>query len=181
MRFNEARLTGVYQIDLEERGDERGFFARTFCEREFGENGLETRIAQCNLSFNRERGTLRGLHYQTRPAAETKLVRCTSGIVQLVVVDVRPGSATYLQHTTFRLEAATRQSVYVPVLCAVGMQTLTDNAEVAYQVSEFYAPEMEAGLRYDDPRLRIQWPLPVSVISEKDAAWPLLDDTRPPA
>ena len=174
MRFIEMALPGAYVVELEERRDDRGFFARTFCVREFSELGLTTRISQCNLSFNHRRGTVRGLHYQAEPAAEAKLIRCIAGAIHQVLVDMRPGSPTYLQHASVELSAENRRAVYLPELFAAGVQTLTDNAEVMYQVSEFHTPESERGLRYDDPAIGIAWPLPVTTISAKDAAWPYL-------
>lgn len=175
MRFIETALAGAYVVELEERRDDRGFFARTFCVREFSELGLTTRISQCNLSFNHRRGTVRGLHYQAEPAAEAKLIRCIAGAIHQVLVDMRPGSPTYLQHVSVELSAENRRAVYLPELFAAGVQTLTDNAEVMYQVSEFHTPETERGLRFDDPAIGIAWPLPVAEISAKDAAWPYLD------
>lgn len=172
MRFIETALPGAYIVELEERADNRGFFARTFCVREFSELGLNTQIAQCNLSFNHRRGTVRGLHYQAEPAPEAKLIRCVAGAILQVLVDVRPGSPTYLQHVAVELSAANRRAVYLPELVAAGVQTLADNSEVLYQVSAFHTPEAERGMRYDDPALGISWPLPVSEISAKDAAWP---------
>jgi dTDP-4-dehydrorhamnose 3,5-epimerase len=176
MRFIETALPGAYTVELEERRDERGFFARTFCVREFSELGLTTRISQCNLSFNHLRGTVRGLHYQAEPAAEAKLIRCIAGAIHQVLVDMRPGSPTYLRHVSVELSAENRRAVYLPELFAAGVQTLTDDAEVMYQVSEFHTPETERGLRFDDPVLGITWPLPVATISAKDAAWPYLGD-----
>ena len=172
MRFIETALPGAYIVELEERHDERGFFARTFCVREFSELGLTTLISQCNLSFNYRRGTVRGLHYQAEPAAEAKLVRCVAGAIHQVLVDMRPGSPTFLQHVSVELSARNRRAVYLPELFAAGLQTLQDDTEVMYQVSEFHTPETERGLRYDDPAIGIAWPLPVSAISAKDAAWP---------
>ena len=175
MRFIETALPGAYIVELEERADDRGFFARTFCVREFSELGLTTRVSQCNLSFNRRRGTLRGLHYQAEPAAEAKLIRCIAGAVHQVLVDMRPGSPTFLRHVAVELSAANRRSVYLPELFAAGMQTLEDDTELMYQVSEFHTPEAERGLRFDDPAIGITWPLPVSEISPKDRAWPYLE------
>jgi len=180
MRFIETPLSGAYIVELEERRDDRGFFARTFCEREFSELGLTTRISQCNLSFNHRRGTVRGLHYQVEPAAEAKLVRCIAGAVHQVLVDMRPGSPTYLRHIAVELSAANRRAVYVPELFAAGLQTLDDDSEVMYQVSEFHNPEAERGLRFDDPAIGIAWPLPVAVISPKDEAWPYVPSGGPP-
>jgi dTDP-4-dehydrorhamnose 3,5-epimerase len=181
VRFTETAIRGAFIIDLEPHADERGFFSRAFCVREFAEHGLTTRISQVNTSFNHLRGTLRGLHYQDEPAPEAKLVRCASGAIFDVLVDMRPGSPTYLQHAAVELSAANRRQLFIPELCAAGYQTLADDTEVTYQVSEFYTPETERGMRYDDPVLGIEWPLPVSAISAKDAAWPLLrrEEVRP--
>jgi dTDP-4-dehydrorhamnose 3,5-epimerase len=173
--FTETRLKGAFTIDLEPRSDARGFFSRTFCQREFAEHGLRTDVVQCNLSFNHARGTWRGLHYQLPPATEAKLIRCVRGAIQSVIVDLRPGSATYLEHIQVTLSAENRRAIYVPEMFGNGYQTLTDDAEAIYQVSEFYTPSQERGLRYDDPVLGITLPLPVSIISEKDAGWPLLE------
>ena len=173
VRFIETKLKGAFILNLEERADERGFFARTFCAREFEAHGLKPTVAQCNLSFNHEEGTLRGMHYQVAPAAETKLVRCTRGAIYDVIIDLRPDSPTHLQHVGVELSEQNRRALYVPGMFAHGYQALTDGAEVVYQVGEFYTPGYERGLRYDDPAFGISWPLEVSVISEKDASWPL--------
>ncbi|AFZ29900.1 dTDP-4-dehydrorhamnose 3,5-epimerase [Gloeocapsa sp. PCC 7428] len=175
MRFIETSLKGAYIIDLEEKPDHRGFFARTYCAEEFAAHGLKATVAQCNLSFNHYKGTLRGMHYQVAPACETKLVRCIAGAIYDVIVDMRPDSPTYLQHIGVELTAQNRRALYVPEMFAHGYQALTDGAEVVYQVGEFYTPGYERGLRYDDPVLAIDWPLPVSEISAKDASWALLD------
>jgi dTDP-4-dehydrorhamnose 3,5-epimerase len=172
--FNEARLGGAYVVELERREDERGFFARTFCAREFESAGLGSVVAQANLSFNRHKGTLRGLHYQAAPAPEAKLVRCSRGAIYDVIVDLRPDSPTHLSHFGIELSADNRRALYVPEQFAHGFQTLEDDTEVTYQVEEFYTPDVEAGLRYDDPVLAIEWPLAVSQISDKDRSWPLL-------
>lgn len=172
MIFTETELAGAFTIDLEEKPDERGFFARAFCRHEFEAHGLDPDVAQCNLSYNERAGTLRGMHYQVAPATETKLVRCTSGAILDVIIDMRPGSPTYLDHVAVELTAANRRALYVPDLFAHGYQALTDGAEVVYQVGEFYTPGSERGLRHDDPAFAIDWPLPVSVISDKDASWP---------
>jgi dTDP-4-dehydrorhamnose 3,5-epimerase len=169
--FTPTPLAGAYLIDLEKRQDERGFFARGFCAREFEEHGLESFTAQCNISFNQKAGTLRGMHYQLPPAAEAKLVRCLHGAIHDVIIDLRPASPTYLRHFGVRLDDENRRALYVPALFAHGYQALTDGAEVSYQVSEFYTPGQERGLRFDDPALEVEWPLAVTVISEKDAAW----------
>ena len=174
MIFTETKLKGAFIIDLEERKDDRGAFARTFCVREFEAHGLTLAIAQANWAHNHKAGTLRGMHYQAPPAAETKLVRCTRGAVYDVIVDLRPDSPTYLQHVAVELSGDNHRAIYIPQQFAHGYQTLTDDAELSYQVSEFYAPGHERGLRYDDPALGIRWPLPVSVISDKDANLPLM-------
>jgi dTDP-4-dehydrorhamnose 3,5-epimerase len=174
--FSETQLPGAFVVDLDRKGDERGFFARTFCRDEFEAHGLDPDVVQCNVSYNHVAGTLRGMHYQTDPAPETKLVRCTAGAVFDVIIDMRPGSPTYLQHFGVELSADNRRALYIPGLFAHGYLTLTDGAEVNYQVGEFYTPEAERGLRYDDPALGIEWPVPVKVISDKDASWPLLED-----
>ncbi len=177
MRFTETKLKGAFIIDLEERPDHRGFFARTFCAKEFTQHGLKPVVAQSNVSFNYKKGTLRGMHYQIPPATETKVVRCTYGAIYDVIVDMRPDSPTYLSHIGVELSSENRRALYVPEMFAHGYQTLTDKAEVIYQVGEFYTPGYERGLRYDDPALDIKWPLPVSEISEKDANWSLLFET----
>ena len=174
MNITTTPLSGVAVIDLERKEDDRGFFARTFDRMAFADAGLEPLVEQCNLSFNHKAGTLRGMHYQVAPATEAKLVRCTAGAILDVIVDVRPDSPTYLQHYAIELSADNRRALYVPPMFAHGYQALTDGAEVAYQVSEAYTPGTERGLRHDDPALGLSWPLPVSVISPKDAAWPLL-------
>lgn len=179
MKFVETDITGAYVIEPEVLRDERGFFARTFCAREFTEHGLKPVVAQSNLSFNDREGTLRGMHYQLPPAAEAKLVRCTRGAIYDVIVDLRPDSPTYMSHVGVELSEENRAALYVPELFAHGYQALTDGAEVVYQVSEFYAPGHERGLRYDDPALGIEWPLPVSVISEKDRSWPPFESRSP--
>jgi dTDP-4-dehydrorhamnose 3,5-epimerase len=173
--FTETPLQGAFVLDLERREDSRGFFARTFDAKEFEAHGMRPLVAQCNLSYNHVKGTLRGMHMQTPPATEPKLVRCTHGAIYDVIVDMRPESATYLRHFGVELTAANRRQLYVPDMFAHGYLTLTDDAEVAYQVGEFYSPGYERGLRYDDPTLGISWPIPITVLSDKDAAWPLLD------
>lgn len=175
MRFVETRLAGAFLIHTEPVADERGFFARTYCAREFEDHGLHPTVAQASISSNRCRGTLRGMHYQTPPVAESKLVRCTSGAIHDVIVDLRPGSPTYLEHAAFELTATNHLALYVPELFAHGFITLRDNTEVLYQISEFYTPGYGRGLRYDDPALSIRWPAPVEVISDKDRSWPLLE------
>lgn len=175
MIFSETPLAGAFIIDVERREDERGFFARAFCQREFEQHGLRPVIAQANLAFNHKRGTLRGMHFQYPPKAETKLVRCTRGAILDIIVDLRPESKTYLQHVAVELNEDNRRALYVPERFAHGYQCLADTTETSYQVGEFYAPGQEGGLRFDDPRLGLVWPLPVSVISSKDTEWSLID------
>lgn len=175
MQFTETKLKGSFIIDLDERFDHRGFFARTFCAEEFADHGLKPTVSQCNLSFNYKKGTLRGMHYQVAPATETKLVRCTQGAIYDVIIDMRRESPTYLLHIGVELSAENHRALYVPEMFAHGYQALTDGAEVVYQVSEFYTPGYERGLRYNDAVFNIEWPLPVSEISEKDAAWSLFE------
>lgn len=175
MIFTETPLKGAFVIDLERRSDHRGFFARTFCSKEFAAHGLKPTVAQCNLSFNHKRGTLRGMHYQTPPATETKLIRCMSGAIYDVIIDMRPDSPTYLSHFAIELTADNMCALYVPEMFAHGYQTLTDGAVVVYQVGEFYTPGYEQGLRYNDPTFNLEWPLPVIEISEKDQSWPLFE------
>jgi dTDP-4-dehydrorhamnose 3,5-epimerase len=175
MLFTETTLKGAFFVDLEHRTDDRGFFARSFCAHEFEDHGLKPTVAQCNLSYNHKKGTLRGMHYQIPPAAETKLIRCTQGAIYDVIIDMRPDSPTYMQHIGVELTADNRRALYVPEMFAHGYQALTDGAEVVYQVGEFYTPGYERGLRYNDPVFNIQWPQPVTVISDKDANWPLFE------
>jgi len=179
MIFTETKLKGAFLVDLEPRGDDRGFFARAFCQREFEVRGLKPVVAQANISFNYQQGTVRGLHFQFPPAAETKFVRCSRGAILDVIVDLRPESPTYLQHVAVELTADNRRGLYVPERCAHGYQVLEDNTETTYQVGEFYTPAAESGLRYSDPRLAIAWPLPVTAASEKDRAWCLLQQAEP--
>src|SRR6516162_5541348 len=172
MIFTATQLDGAWLIDLEPREDERGFFARIWCRQELGAQGLDTDIAQENLSFNRHRGTVRGLHFQRSPHEETKIVRCTRGAIFDVIVDLRPRSPSYLRWQGFELTAENRRAVYVPKGFVHGFQTLIDDAEVAYQISAFYAPEAASGYRYDDAAFSIAWPLPVTAIGERDLDWP---------
>jgi dTDP-4-dehydrorhamnose 3,5-epimerase len=174
MRFAPITLAGAYLIHLEPRTDARGLFARTFCAQEFAAQGLETAFVQANISVNARAGTLRGLHFQRAPHAEVKLVRCVKGAIYDIIVDLREGSPTYLSWFGMELNDENGLMVYVPKGFAHGYQALADNATVFYMVSAFYAPESEAGLRYDDPKLAIAWPRAVSDISDKDAQWPLL-------
>jgi dTDP-4-dehydrorhamnose 3,5-epimerase len=169
--FTHTELPGAFVIDLERREDERGFFARAWCMDEFGDHALSTRVVQCNIAFNRTRGTLRGMHFQEPPHAEVKLVRCSRGAIYDVIIDLRPESPTYMQWIGVELTEQNGRMLYVPEGFAHGYQTLADDTETFYQVSEFYAPQAEGGVRWDDPAFGIEWPLEVSVISEKDARW----------
>jgi dTDP-4-dehydrorhamnose 3,5-epimerase len=174
MRFTELSLKGAYLVELQAREDSRGLFARTFCAREFRDQGLVETFVQCNTSWNALEGTVRGMHYQLPPSCEVKLVRCTGGSLWDVIVDLRPDSPSYLQHAGVELSAKNRQALYIPEMFAHGYQALKDGTEIFYQMSEFYAPERSTGLRYDDPKLGIRWPLPVSIVSEKDRTLALL-------
>jgi dTDP-4-dehydrorhamnose 3,5-epimerase len=171
MIFTETRLPGAYLIEPELRHDERGFFARTWCQNEFAIKSLQTQWAQCNISFNRQRGTLRGLHYQTAPHEEAKLVRCTMGAIYDVIVDLRVDSPTYRQWLAVELTAQNRLMLFIPTGFAHGFQTLMDEAEVFYQMSAFYAPECARGVRWDDPAFQISWPVERRIISERDQSF----------
>lgn len=175
MIFSATNLEGVIAIDLERQHDRRGYFARTMCRDEFASRGLVVDYAQDSTSFNQRRGTLRGLHYQNAPHAETKVVRCVQGAVYDVLVDMRPGSKTYLRWQSFELSAANGKALYVPEGVAQGFQTLADTTVVHYRISVPYAAHAATGVRYDDPLLAIAWPEPVTVISERDASWPDLE------
>lgn len=168
MLFTETPLAGAYLIDLEKRGDARGFFARAFCVREFGERGLATHFVQINESLSAAKGTLRGMHYQLAPSAETKVVRCIRGALHDVILDLRPGSPTFGRSFGAELSADNRRMLYIPKGFAHGFVTLTDDTEAFYLVDEFYSPEAERGIRWDDPRFEIRWPMTPTVISEKD-------------
>jgi dTDP-4-dehydrorhamnose 3,5-epimerase len=176
MIFSETRLQGAFILDTERREDSRGFFSRVFCQREFADRGLKPVIAQANIAFSKRKGTLRGMHFQYPPAAETKLVRATRGAILDIIVDLRPESITYLQHVAVELTADNHRALYVPERFAHGYQVLEDGTETIYDVGEFYAPQCEGGLLYDDPQLRLEWPLPVADISEKDCNWKRLDE-----
>jgi dTDP-4-dehydrorhamnose 3,5-epimerase len=179
MIFTETKLKGAFILDVERREDNRGFFARVFCQREFEAYGLKPLIAQANIAFNKKKGTMRGMHFQFPPAAETKLVRCTRGAILDIIVDLRAESPTYLDHVAVELTADNHRALYVPERFAHGYQVLEDETETSYQVGEFYAPGVEGGLLPSDPRLGLAWPLPVTEISLKDAGWPLLDAVEP--
>src|SRR3954454_16724260 len=171
MKFTETKLKGAFIIDLDRHDDPRGFFARAFCQKEFAEHGINPSIAQCNIGFNRHKGTLRGMHFQYPPAAETKLVRASRGAVLDIIVDLRPDSPTYLQHISVELSADNHRAIYIPERFAHGYQALVDDTETTYQVGAVYTPGAEGGIPYDDPTLKLEWPLPVSGISDKDRAW----------
>ncbi|BAY07956.1 dTDP-4-dehydrorhamnose 3,5-epimerase [Calothrix sp. NIES-2098] len=178
MLFTETELQGAFIIDLNLHQDHRGFFSRSFCINEFAEHGLNSKIVQCNLSFNHKKGTLRGMHYQIPPSQESKLVRCIHGAIYDVIIDLRPESPTYLSYIGVELTAENRRALYIPDRFAHGFQTLSDDAEVMYQMGDFYAPEYASGYRYDDPAFGIEWPLPVTEISEKDRAWSLFEQAK---
>ena len=171
MIFTETKLPGAFILDLERREDNRGYFARTFCQHEFEDHGLKPVIAQANAAFNKYRGTLRGMHFQFPPAAETKLVRCTRGGIVDIIVDLRPESPTFLEHVAVELTASNGRSLYVPERFAHGYQVLEDDTETTYQVGEFYTPSAEGGLSPFDPSLGLSWPIETTEISEKDAKW----------
>lgn len=172
MIFTETPLQGAFLIDLEPHRDSRGFFARSFCRREFETSGLNPNVAQRNLSLNHKAGTLRGMHFQSAPAGEGKLVRCLQGKIYDAIVDLRPQSPTYREHFAVELSAETYRALFIPELFAHGFQSLLDETLVEYQMSECYKPEYGRGFRYDDPAFNIVWPLAVTVISEQDLGWP---------
>jgi dTDP-4-dehydrorhamnose 3,5-epimerase len=170
--FTETGLSGAVIVDVEPHADERGFFARSWCIREFAERGLNPSVVQCNVSGNTAKGTLRGMHYQVAPHAEVKLVRCTKGAIYDVIIDLRPSSPTFLQHAGVELTADNHRALYIPEGFAHGFMTLHDDSEVFYQMSAFYEPTAARGVRWNDPIFGISWPLPVSVISERDREYP---------
>jgi dTDP-4-dehydrorhamnose 3,5-epimerase len=172
MIFTETKLNGAFVIDLEPVKDQRGFFGRAWCRREFEEHGLVPNFVQANISYNRKKGTLRGMHYQTEPFSEDKLVRCIKGAIFDVIIDLRPDCSTYREWFGVELTAKNHKALYVPKEFAHGFLTTEDETEVFYIVSQFYTPTSERGVRWDDPLFKISWPIPVSVVSEKDAAWP---------
>jgi len=172
MKFVETGLEGAFIIEPERLEDERGFFARVFCEHEFAVHGLKTRFVQCGVSFNRTKGTLRGMHYQTLPYEEAKLVRCTTGAIYDVIVDLRPASATFKHWAGIELTAESHKTLYIPEGLAHGFLTLVDDSEVFYQMSAFFYPERAAGIRWNDPAFDIRWPGEVGVIAERDRAYP---------
>ncbi|HHH43557.1 MAG TPA: dTDP-4-dehydrorhamnose 3,5-epimerase [Gammaproteobacteria bacterium] len=177
MIFTQTSLAGAYIIDVESMQDERGYFARVWCAREFQAQGLKTDLVQCNVAYNHKKGTLRGMHYQRPPHAEVKLVRCTRGAIYDVIVDLRPESSSYLDWTGVELTEENHRMLYVPEGFAHGYVTLQDDSELFYQVSEFYTPGAEGGVRWDDPAVKIEWPeVGELIISAKDRAWPLLQE-----
>jgi dTDP-4-dehydrorhamnose 3,5-epimerase len=173
--FTETKLRGAFIIDLDRKQDARGFFARTFCQNEFMAHGLKPVIAQSSIAHNRTRGTIRGMHFQYPPAAETKVVRCIRGAILDIIVDLRPESPTFLQHLCVELNEENQRALYVPERFAHGYQTLQDNSDASYEIGEFYSPGNEGGLTHLDARLGLPWPLPVAVVSERDRALPTLD------
>jgi dTDP-4-dehydrorhamnose 3,5-epimerase len=170
--FTETKLKGAYVLEIEKLEDERGFFARTWCQREFLANSLNPRLVQCSVSFNRKRGTLRGMHYQEAPNEEAKLVQCLRGAIYDVIIDLRSDSPTYTQWLAVELTAENRRMLYVPEQFAHGFQTLEDNTEVFYQISEFYYPNKARGIRWNDPRFKIAWPNNGPILSERDRDLP---------
>jgi dTDP-4-dehydrorhamnose 3,5-epimerase len=178
MIFKPTKLAGAHVIELERRGDERGYFARTFCEREFAEHGLPARYPQCNTSFNRSAGTLRGMHFQAAPQREAKLVRCTRGGIYDVIVDLRVDSPTRFEWIGVELTEDNGTALFIPEGFAHGFLTRTDATEVFYHMSDFHRPEGARGVRWDDPRFSIRWPMAPSVISERDATYPDFDPAR---
>jgi dTDP-4-dehydrorhamnose 3,5-epimerase len=178
LKFTQTPLSGAQVLELEPIEDERGLFARSFCQDEFRSRGLDPVVAQCNVSYNRRRGTLRGLHYQVAPHEEAKLVRCTRGAIWDVIVDLREQSKTRLHWFAAELTADNRHALYVPRGFAHGFQTLADDTEVFYQMSEFYHPECARGIRWDDPSIGIRWPLADAVVSERDRGFPLWSQSR---
>jgi len=178
MIFCETKLKGAFFIEIEPIEDERGFFARSFCVREFSGRGLNPRIVQTNISFNKKKGTIRGMHYQAAPHAEAKVVLCLKGAIYDVIIDLRPESLTYKQWISEELSAENHKMLYIPEGFAHGFQTLEDNNEVFYLMSEFYHPESARGVRFDDPIFGIKWPLEHSTVSEKDRAYPLFVDLK---
>lgn len=172
MNFVETAIVGVFVIDAERIEDERGFFARTFCREEFEAHGLNSDLVQCSISFNRRCGTLRGLHFQVPPHEEAKLVRCTRGAIFDVIVDLRRRSSTFMKWTSELLNESNRRMLYIPAGVAHGFQTLADNTEVFYQMSEVFSADCSRGVRWDDPAFAIDWPEAVTVISDRDLSFP---------
>jgi dTDP-4-dehydrorhamnose 3,5-epimerase len=178
MTFHKTKLPGVFEIHLEYKPDERGFFARSWCQKEFESHGLNPKVVQCNVSLNKRKGTLRGIHYQAAPYPEAKIVRCTNGAIYDVVVDLRPQSPTFKNWIGVDLTAVNRHMLYVPEGCGHGFLTLEDETEVFYQMSEFYHPELARGVRWDDPAFQIVWPDKIEVISERDRTYPNFEEVQ---
>ena len=176
MIFNKTKLEGAYIIEIEKHGDERGFFSRSWCNRELEDHGLNSKMVQANIGFSLKKGTLRGLHFQMAPYQEVKVVRCTMGAIFDVIVDLRPDSPTYKQWVSVELNSENRKMIYVPEGFAQGYVTLTDNSEMCYNTSQFYAPDFARGVRYDDPSFSIKLPIDVTVISKADKSWPDYED-----
>ena len=174
MRFIQSKLPDAWLIEPEPISDERGYFMRSFCARAFAERGLETRFVQHSQSYSARKGTLRGMHFQTAPHTEVKVVSCLAGAIYDVIIDLRPGSSTYRKWQAFELTAENQRQLYIPAGFAHGFQTLTEGAGVSYLISNFYEPSASTGVSYDDPALGIRWPLPVAAISDRDKAWALL-------
>lgn len=172
MIFTETKLPGAYVIEVEKREDQRGFFGRTFCRKEFEAHGLNSQVVQCNTSFNKRKGTLRGMHFQAVPFAEAKLVRCTSGSIYDVIIDLRPASRTFKQHLAVELSAANHRMLYIPEDMAHGFQTLEDDTEVFYQMSQMFSAEHARGVRWNDPAFGIEWPADERIITERDRNYP---------
>lgn len=172
MIFTETKLKGAFIIEPELLVDERGFFSRTWCKREFGAHGLNSSLVQCNISFNIKKGTLRGMHYQAPPFEEAKLIRCTMGAIHDVIIDLRLSSPSFKQYVAVELTAQNRRMLYVPDGFAQGFITLEDNTEILYQMSEFYAPDYAKGIKWNDPAFAIQWPIKVQVLSDRDRSFP---------
>jgi len=172
MTFTETRISGVYLVGLEKMEDERGYFSRSWCRREFAEHGLDPDLVQCNVSFNKKKGTLRGIHYQAAPHGESKLMRCTRGSLVDVAVDLRPGSATFLRWVAVELTPENGTMLFIPKGCGHGFQTLADDTEIFYQMSQYYVPGAASGVRWNDPLFGIQWPEAVRTISSRDREYP---------
>lgn len=181
MIFTPTKLKGAFIVDMQPNNDHRGFFARSYCEREFKEHGIDPRIVQANVSYNHKKGTMRGMHYSAPPVRESKFIRCTKGAVYDVIIDCRKDSPTHLQWIGVELTEDNHRALYVPPVFGHGFVTLRDDTEVTYLVGDFYQPGSERGLRYDDPVLKIEWPTKIEVISEKDKSWKLLDPNKPEA
>lgn len=172
MRFIETQIKGAFLIELEPNEDERGFFARTFCIEEFKAHGLDFKVVQCSISFNKKKGTLRGMHYQAKPYEEAKIVRCYKGAIYDIILDLRPESESFKKWISAELNENNRRALYIPKGVAHGFQTLADDTEVFYMMDEFYHPEYARGIRWDDPEFKIEWPLPVMCVSERDKNYP---------